>query len=36
MHTMDDRLGRNVAVVIVLQCGCFGVVAMRSASLLQY
>jgi hypothetical protein len=25
MHTMDDRLGRNVAVVIVVQCGCSGV-----------
>ena len=36
MQTMDDRLGRNVAVVIVLHCECFGVVAMRSASLLQY
>lgn len=36
MHTMDDRLGRNVAVVIVVQCGCFGVVAMRSAPLCQY
>jgi len=33
---MDDPLGRNVAVVIVLHCGCFGVVATRSASLLQY
>ena len=35
MHTMDDRLGRNVAVVIVDQCGCFGV-AMGSISLRQY
>ena len=35
MHTMDDRLGRNVVAVIVVQCGCFGA-AMRSIPLLQY
>ncbi len=35
MHTIDDRLGRNVAVVIVVQCGCSGV-AMRSTPFLQY
>jgi hypothetical protein len=35
MQTMDDRLGRNVVAVIVVQCGCFGV-AMCSIPLLQY
>ena len=32
MQTMDDRLGRNVVAVIVVQCGCFGV-AMGSIPL---